>query len=80
MQGQNSNSAKRPGQGQRIYSCPWKLTADLYEVPAGTKFVCGNSGLISLGKILARFNRPNDNLSFVLAPPNERVAPMQSRH
>ena len=78
MHGQNSNSAKR--QGTKVYSCPWKLTADLYEVPAGTTFVCGNSGLISLGNLLARFNRPNDNLRFVIAPPNERVPWMQSRH
>lgn len=80
MQGQNPNGVKPKGSGQKIYSCPWKLTADLYEVPAGTTFVCGNTGLISLGNLLARFNRPNDKLRFVIAPPNERVAPMQSRH
>ena len=80
MQGQHSTSVKRQGSGSKVYACPWKLAADLYAVPAGTTFVCGNTGLISLGKILARFNRPNDQLKFVLAPPDERVAPMQSRH
>lgn len=72
MQGQNKPGVTRSG--TKVYSCAWKLTADLYDVPVGTTFVCANKELISLGSTLAHFNRKQDNLRFVLAPPNQQVS------
>lgn len=79
MQAHHKGGVNRPtsGKGSRVYVCFFKLTADVYKVPAGTTFVCANQGLISLGRMLARFNRKQDDLKFVLAPPDQQVQPTQ---